>query len=73
MLKGYFVSNPNSDYFKSAQFNSVLVYVQTNPRLCKMKEDKNKLSLTFNNVSNVEQANHLLEQVQQVESAKNTA
>ena len=63
VLKGYFVSNPNSDYFKSPQFNSVLQFVQTNPRLCKMKEDKNKLSLTFNNVSKVEEANRLFHKV----------
>lgn len=67
VLKGYFVSNPNSDYFKSAQFNTVLQYVQSNPRLCKMKEDKNKLSLTFNNVANVEEANRLLERVLNVQ------
>ncbi|MHC1707790.1 MAG: transcription-repair coupling factor [Bacteroidales bacterium] len=47
MMTGYFVTNPESPYYQSENFTRVLQYVQTNPRLCSMKEGNEKLSLTF--------------------------
>lgn len=57
VLKGYFISNQQSGYFQSPRFSGVLQYVQANPRSCKMKEEKGKLSLTFGNIRSVEEAN----------------
>ncbi len=59
-LKTYFISNQESAYFQSELFTSILKYVQNNPRSCKLKEDKGKLSLTFMNIDSVREADHLL-------------
>ena len=50
VLRGYFVSNPQSDYYQTKKFGSILKYVQQNPNDCKMKEVKDKLTLTFSEV-----------------------
>lgn len=62
-LKAYFLQNKNSAYFQTKTFTSVLQFVQNNPRLCKMKEEKGKLSLTLLQVDSVEEANRLLERI----------
>jgi transcription-repair coupling factor (superfamily II helicase) len=62
-LKTYFISNQQSAYFQSTLFNSVLRFVQANPRLCKMKEEKGKLSLTLTSVGSIRDANDLLERM----------
>lgn len=56
ILKGYFLSNPDSGYFQSELFTRVLRYVQFNPSACRMKENKDKLSLTFSNITTIRQA-----------------
>lgn len=59
-LVGYFISDQQSDFYKSNVFTKVLKYVQTNPRACKMKEKETRkglrLLLTFENVNSVEKA-----------------
>lgn len=60
LLKGYFVSNPNSEFFNSEIFSNILQYVKSHPNRCKMKEDKGKPSLVFSNVVTVSEANELL-------------
>lgn len=55
-LRCYFVSNPQSDYYQSDKFGKILIYVQTNPALLKMKEIKGKLSISYNKVNTIEQA-----------------
>ena len=54
-ITGYFISNPESPYFKSEKFTRVLVFVQQNPALCRMREAKDKLSLTFDRIRTVEE------------------
>jgi transcription-repair coupling factor (superfamily II helicase) len=63
VLKGYFIINQTSGYFQSPKFAGVLQYVQANPRSCKMKEEKGKLSLTFNMVRSVEDANNVFAKI----------
>ena len=63
MLKGYFLSNQQSGYFQSTRFANVLQFVQSNPRLCKMKEEKSKLSLSFTAVQTVEEAIRIFDRV----------
>lgn len=60
LLKAYFISRQDSPYYSGELFASILRYVQAHPRLCKMKEDKGKLSLTLNNVQSVAEAEQLL-------------
>lgn len=54
---GYFVSNPQSPFYQSEVFTTVLKYVQRNAGKVKLKEDKAKLSLTIRDIETVEQAN----------------
>ena len=50
----YFISNPKSSFFESKEFSHILNFIQMNPKTCQMKEKNNKLSLTFEGVSEVE-------------------
>ncbi len=55
-LTGYFISKQDSPYYQSEKFTQVLKFVQQNPSLCRMREAKDKLTLTFFNVETVENA-----------------
>ena len=59
-LVGYFVSDQQSNFYKSYSFTKVLKFVQTNPLSCKMKEKQTRkglrLLLTFENINSVERA-----------------
>lgn len=69
VLKTYFINNQQSAYFQSPVFNTVLRFVQANPRISKMKEEKGKLSLTLSNVNSIEDAYRLLNRILSVEKA----
>jgi transcription-repair coupling factor (superfamily II helicase) len=57
---GYFVSNPDSPFFKSSTFSNILNHIQKSPHHFKMKESKNKLSLACESIASVESACELL-------------
>jgi transcription-repair coupling factor (superfamily II helicase) len=57
---GYFISNQDSPYYKSEDFAVMLRFVQSNPSICRMKENETRLSLTFRNVRSVKEAIRLL-------------
>ena len=59
-LIGHFIANQESPYYQSPKFTQVLKYIQANPRVCKMKERNDKLSLIFENVTTITQAIDLL-------------
>lgn len=67
-LKAYFITNQDSAYFQSPLFSGILKYVQANPRACKMKEEKGKLSLTFINIDKIQEADRLLARIMEKES-----
>ena len=57
----YFVSNPESEYYKSEIFTKILGFAQLNPRDCKLKEKTNKagvpvLTLAFENVNSIDKS-----------------
>ncbi|RTY96278.1 transcription-repair coupling factor [Flavobacterium sp. GSN2] len=62
---GYFISDQQSDYYQSKRFNQVLLFVQKNSSICKMKEKQTpaglRLLLTFDNVKNTKRALELME------------
>lgn len=62
-LIGYFIANQESPYYQSPKFTKVLNYIQHNPSACKMKERNDKLTLVFENVSNVRKSIELLEPI----------
>ena len=53
-LIGHFISNPQSVYYQSLQFSHVLHTLQNNPTLAYMRENNDKLTITFENVRSVE-------------------
>ncbi|GAB4323706.1 MAG: transcription-repair coupling factor [Bacteroidales bacterium] len=59
-LTGYFPSNQDSPFYQSETFSNVLRFVQMNPSMCRMKEGKNSLLLTFFKVRNVKDAIEVL-------------
>jgi transcription-repair coupling factor (superfamily II helicase) len=62
-LIGYFISNQESPYYQSEIFTTVLQFVQFNSRTCKMKENNKKLTLSFDNVSSIDDAIAVLSKV----------
>jgi len=66
-LIGYFISDQQSQFYQSANFSTVLNFVQSHPKACKMKEKQTRkglrLLLTFENITNMHEA---LEAVQQI-------
>jgi transcription-repair coupling factor (superfamily II helicase) len=57
---GYFVSNQDSPLYKSKVFTRILSFVQTQPRLFRMKEQNNKLTLACEPIHTVMAACELL-------------
>ncbi len=62
-MTGYFVSNQESPYYQSEKFTHVLRFVQQNPSLCKMREAKDKLTLTFFKIRTIQDALGVLKRI----------
>jgi len=62
---GYFVSDQQSSYYASPQFQKVLQFVQKQSQLCKMKEKQTpnglRLLVTFDHVKSIRKALELIE------------
>lgn len=61
-LKGFFVSS-NDAYFNSEVFGKILKFVQAHPRRCKIKDQGGKPMIVIENVSLVDSAIELLDQM----------
>ncbi|MCO4293430.1 transcription-repair coupling factor [Solitalea sp. MAHUQ-68] len=66
-LRGFFISNQQSPYFESESFTKVLHYVQTHQRNSRLKEGKNTLSITVDNIQNIQQAIDTLSELAGIE------
>ncbi len=66
-MVAYFISDQQSDFYQSGKFRKVLMFIQHNPTLCKMKEKETRnglrLLLSFENIKTVKRALEVLEQV----------
>ncbi len=60
----YFVSNQESNYYKSPAFMSLIRFVQDNPKICYLKENKDKLSLVFGSVKSIASATDILRRME---------
>ncbi|MBR1400334.1 MAG: transcription-repair coupling factor [Prevotella sp.] len=56
----YFVSNPNSPYYQSSVFDSVLNFLTRYPRRCQLKEVNGKRSMVIMQVGSVKEAVEIL-------------
>lgn len=52
----YLVANKLSPYYQSEEFGRLLQYMTANPRNTKLRENNDKRSIQFDNVSNIEKA-----------------
>ncbi len=59
-LIGYFVSDQESLYFQSKVFSDIIKYVQDNPRCCQMREKRDKLTIAFQHIKNIHNANEAI-------------
>jgi transcription-repair coupling factor (superfamily II helicase) len=65
---GYFVNNQDSSYFSSKTFVKILNFVQQYPDIFRMKENKDKLTLAFENIKSVEEAYNMLNKMRTTET-----
>lgn len=59
----YFVSDQESSYYRSPAFSLILNHVQKYPQKFRMKEGQNKLSLTLENITDINHAYSVLESI----------
>jgi len=62
-IKAHFVSPDNETYYKSETFGKVIQFVQSNAKICKLKDINKKLLLTIDNVYSIKSAIDLFEQI----------
>ena len=55
-LRGNFVPQDKESYYSGEVFGKVLKFVQLNPRNCKLREHKGKLTLAIENIVSVQSA-----------------
>ena len=60
IMKGYFVSNGNDEFFKSDQFGKVIEYIKRNPTKGSLKESKGRPIITHSDVYSVEQLDEIM-------------
>jgi transcription-repair coupling factor (superfamily II helicase) len=60
----YFIANQMSPYYQSATFSKILANVQKNPKLYAMKESKDKLSMSLENIPDITEAINALKKLE---------
>ena len=63
LMIAYFISNPESNYYHTSLFSSIIQYVQFRPKLFKVKESNRKLSIVVNNVNTINRAITILSEM----------
>ncbi len=63
VLITYFVTDPDSPFYRSDRFKEVIGNIQAHPHLFRMREDQEKLSLRTDQVTSVEEAFRILEKL----------
>jgi transcription-repair coupling factor (superfamily II helicase) len=59
----YFVSNPDSSFYKSEKFKEVIGNIQAHPLIFRMREDQEKLSLRSDQVNSIGEAFLILQKL----------
>ncbi|QJX49170.1 transcription-repair coupling factor [Hymenobacter taeanensis] len=63
LLKGFIPATNNERYFQGPTFGNILSYVQTHPRSASMKERKEQLIISIEDVKNVQAAQRILSEL----------
>jgi transcription-repair coupling factor (superfamily II helicase) len=61
LMIAYFVSNQQSNYYRSPLFAHILQYIQAHPKTFTVKEQNKKLFLTIKNISTVRRAIEMIQ------------
>lgn len=62
----YFISDQQSAYYSTPVFTNILTFVQKNPSIFRMKEGKDKLTLSIDGINDISQATALLQKMKPV-------
>jgi len=62
-MKCYLLPSSKESYYTSAIFGNVMKFVQLHSKTCKIKEHKNRLILSIDQVLNIQKAQHLLKEI----------
>jgi transcription-repair coupling factor (superfamily II helicase) len=62
-MKCYLLPSSKESYYSSAVFGNIMKFVQLHPKSCKIKEHKNRLILSIDQVLNIQKAQHLLKEM----------
>lgn len=68
VLKGgkmilYFVSNPDSPYYQSVAFGKIIDYMAKYPRVCNLREQNGRRSMTVKDINDVDSAVRILQEI----------
>jgi hypothetical protein len=63
VLITYFVNNPESLFYSSTKFKEVIGNIQAHPRIFRMREDQERLSLRSDQVNSVQEAYGILQKL----------
>jgi len=63
IMIAYFIANQLSPFYRSDTFAHIIGYIQKHPQVFKLKEGKERLSLTVNNIKTIDEALALLQQI----------
>jgi transcription-repair coupling factor (superfamily II helicase) len=62
-MKCYLLPASKESYYNSAVFGNLMKFVQLHPKSCKIKEHKNRLILSVDQVLSIQKAQHLLKEM----------
>jgi len=62
-MKCYLLPASKESYYSSAVFGNMMKFVQIHPKSCKIKEHKNRLILSVDQVLSIQKAQHLLKEM----------
>ena len=63
----FFVSDPDSPFYQSMAFGRVIAYMGRHPRFCNLREVNGRRSMVVKNVSTVEMAVSILQEIVSME------
>jgi transcription-repair coupling factor (superfamily II helicase) len=63
MMAMYLPSNSDSPYYQSRAFGKFLSYIQRYPRICNLREQAGKRSISIKNITNVAAASRCLQEI----------
>ena len=67
-LKAFLISSDNEQYYNSPVFGSILLFVQQHPKLCKIKDGKNRVIFIVQNIDSVGGAAAVLKEILKLKS-----